>query len=69
MNRKFFALIGILILLIAVLPASAIAAPLASEGEPDPAGRVDNRPDPLSDEQAERREMAGRSRSKTRVSG
>jgi len=57
MNRKIFALIGIIALLVFVLPAIALASD-GIGGEPDLAGRTDDRHDPLSAQQAERREMA-----------
>src|SRR5687767_4989457 len=59
MNKKFFAVIGILAMLLALLPGAVTAAPIASSGD-DPAlvQKEDNRPDPLTTQKLELKKEA-----------
>jgi len=57
MNRKFFVLIAILVLLVAILPIVALASDGVG-GEPDLSGRIDYRLDPLTSAQAENKVTA-----------
>ncbi len=57
MNRKFFVLIAILVLLVAILPIVALASD-GGGGEPDLSGRIDYRLDPLTSAQAENKVTA-----------
>ena len=59
MSKKFFAVVGILILLLAFLPALATAAPVASTGDdPEFIPKKDNLPDPLTTKQLELKQAA-----------
>ena len=59
MSKKFFAVIGILAILLALLPGAVTAAPVGSSSDdPQLAPKEDNRPDPLTTKKLELKEQA-----------
>ncbi|MGB5431407.1 MAG: peptidase M6, partial [Acidimicrobiia bacterium] len=53
MSRRLPILTVVMVLLVGLLATSALASPPASDGEPGLSTKIDNRTDPLTEEQTE----------------